>query len=411
LVNNDRANLGLRLPDGFDRDLKFLMASMAFRRVSMGFLQVVRAIYFALLGFSPVEIGLLLSLATFVSALHSIVFGFLSDRFGRKIFFILGGIFATLRMVIFAISSDFWFLALGQGIGALGEGAGAGQPVVSGYISDKTDIIKRPSIFSTLAVTNALAATVGSLLAGLPAYFQNSLGLDIVGAHSLLFWIGAAGSALSLLLVFPMGEVRVQKIERVETERKGFLNVKSWGVIARFSLVRSTSGLGWGFIEAMMPLYFFMRFGVGGEVLGPIYAAARLLSVFSYALIPMVVDRFGEIPSLVGSRIVTAALTLAFSLSNWYPMAVILMVSLRVVIMFTMPIRQSMATVIVDPDETATAIGVSSFARMSLRSIAPTIAGYMFEAISLSLPFMIGAGLILVNGILYKVFFQPKDGG
>jgi MFS family permease len=208
-----------------------------------------------------------------------------------------------------------------------------------------------------------------------------------------------------------MGEVRVQKIERVETERKGFLNVKSWGVIARFSLVRSTSGLGWGFIEAMMPLYFFMRFGVGGEVLGPIYAAARLLSVFSYALIPMVVDRFGEIPSLVGSRIVTAALTLAFSLSNWYPMAVILMVSLRVVIMFTMPIRQSMATVIVDPDETATAIGVSSFARMSLRSIAPTIAGYMFEAISLSLPFMIGAGLILVNGILYKVFFQPKDGG
>jgi MFS family permease len=81
----------LRLPDGFDRDLRFLMASMAFRRVSMGFLQVVRAIYFALLGFSPVEIGLLLSLATFVSALHSIVFGFLSDRFGRKIFFILGG--------------------------------------------------------------------------------------------------------------------------------------------------------------------------------------------------------------------------------------------------------------------------------------------------------------------------------
>jgi hypothetical protein len=69
-----------------------------------------------------------------------------------------------------------------------------------------------------------------------------------------------------------------------------------------------------------------------------------------------------------------------------------------------------LATVIVDPDETATAIGVSSFARMSLRSIAPTIAGYMFEAISLSLPFMIGAGLILANGILYKVFFQPRDG-
>jgi DHA1 family multidrug resistance protein-like MFS transporter len=403
-------NLGLRLT-GFDRDMKLLMSSMALRRLSMGFLQVVRAIYFALLGFSYVEIGLLLSIATFVSALHSIVFGFLSDRFGRKIFFILGGFFATMRMVIFAVSSDFWPLALGQGIGALGEGAGAGQPVVSGYISDKTDVVKRPSIFSTLAITNALAATVGSLMAGLPAYFQNSQGLDVVGAHSLLFWIGAVGSALSLLLVFPMRDVKVHKMEKVEAERTGFLNVKSWGVIARFSLVRSTSGLGWGFIEALMPLYFFIRFGVGGEILGPIYAVTRLLSVFSYSMVPWALDRFGEIPSLVGSRIITAALTVAFSLSTWYPMAVLLMITLRVVIMFTMPIRQSLATALVDPDETATAIGVSSFARMSLRSVAPTIAGYMFETISLSLPFMIGASLLVANGLLYKVFFQPKNGG
>jgi MFS family permease len=102
----------LRLPDGFDRDLRFLMASMAFRRVSMGFLQVVRAIYFALLGFSPVEIGLLLSLATFVSALHSIVFGFLSDRFGRKIFFILGG------------GSSPW----ARGSAPSGRGRGLGSP-------------------------------------------------------------------------------------------------------------------------------------------------------------------------------------------------------------------------------------------------------------------------------------------
>jgi MFS family permease len=402
-------NLGLRLT-GFDRDMKLLMSSMALRRLSMGFLQVVRAIYFALLGFSYVEIGLLLSIATFVSALHSIVFGFLSDRFGRKIFFILGGVFATMRMVIFAVSSDFWLLALGQGIGALGEGAGAGQPVVSGYISDKTDIMNRPSVFSTLAVSNALAATVGSLLAGLPAYFQKSQGLDIVGAHSILFWIGAAGSALSLLIVVPMGEVKAQKVERIETEKTGFLNVKSWGVIARFSLVRITSGLGWGFIEPLMALYFFARFGIGSEVLGPIYAVTRLLSVFSYTMVPRVVDRFGEVPSLIGSRVITAVLTVAFSLSTWYPIAVFLLVALRVAIMFTMPIRQSLATSLVDPDETATAIGVSSFARMSLRSLAPPIAGYMFQAISLSLPFMIGAGLMVVNGVLYKVFFQPKNG-
>ncbi|MCW3989257.1 MAG: MFS transporter [Candidatus Bathyarchaeota archaeon] len=401
--------LSLRFPESFDRDLRLLAYSMACRRVSMGFLQVVRAIYFALLGYSPIQIGFLLSIATFVSALHSIVFGYLSDRYGRKVFFIIGGIFASLRMVIFAMSSDFWLLALAQGVGALGEGAGAGQPVVSAYISDKSEVLDRPNIFSTLAVTNALAATVGSLLAGLPAIFQNTWGFDVIRAHAWLFWIGAVGSFISILFVLPMKDVKAEKKEAVEGGGK-FLNVKDWGVIARFSLVRSTSGLGWGFIQSLLPLYFFIKFNVAGEVLGPIYAATRFLSVFSYRFIPVVVDRFGEIRTLVGSRIITAILTVAFSVTPWYPVAVVLMVSLRIAIMFTMPIRQTLATTIVDPDQTATAIGISSFARMSLRSVAPTIAGYMFETISLSLPFVIGAGFLVLNGLLYKIFFQQADG-
>jgi MFS family permease len=148
---------------------------------------------------------------------------------------------------------------------------------------------------------------------------------------------------------------------------------------------------------------------VSGEVLGPIFAATRFLSVFSFGLIPEVVDRFGKIQSLVGSRIITGILAVAFSVTPWFPIAVVLMISLRIAIMFTMPIRQTFATTLVPPDEIATAIGVSSFARMTMRSVAPTIAGYMFEAISLSLPFMIGAGFLVANGLLYKIFFQQSD--
>lgn len=412
MSKNGLENLGRRFLGGFDRDLRLMMFSMSFRRISMGFLMVVRAIYFYLLGFNPVEVGLLLSIATLVSAVHHLTFGMLSDRFGRKPFLVLGGIFATLRMVIFALFTDFWMLALGQGIGAMGEGAGAGQPVVSGYISDKTDIIDRPRVFSTLAVTNAIAATLGSLLAGLPNFFETNMGLDMIAAHQILFWIGAVGGLVSLLFVILMTETKTEKVLRTASE----IDVQDspsrypWGVIAKFSLVRSTSGLGWGFIESMMSLYFFLRFGVGGEVLGPIYAVARFMSVFSYLLVPMMMDRYGDVPTLVASRIATAVLATAFSLTNWYPLAIVLLVAFRVLIMFTMPIRQSFATGIVDSEEIATAIGISSFSRMSVRVLAPPIVGYLFRYVSLSLPFMIGAGLLTVNGLLYKVFFQPKNG-
>lgn len=412
MAKNILGNLGLQLPDGFDRDLRVLMASMAFRRISMGFLMIVRAIYFYLLGFNEVEVGLLLAIATLVSAIHHLTFGMLSDRFGRKPFLVLGGIFATLRMVIFAMFTDFWMLALGQGIGAMGEGAGAGQPVVSGYISDKTDIIDRPSVFSTIAVANALAATLGSLMAGLPNFFETSLGFDMIAAHQILFWFGALGGLVSLLFVLLLKEAKTEKVMRIASEADAQERPRKypWGVIAKFSLVRSTSGLGWGFIESMMSLYFFLRFGVGGEVLGPIYAVARFLSVFSYLLVSMMIDRYGDIPTLVASRIATAVLAAAFSLTTWYPLAIVLLVAFRVLMQFTMPIRQSFATGIVDPEEIATAIGISSFSRMSVRVLAPPVVGYLFRYVSLSLPFMIGAGFLMVNGLLYKVFFQPKNG-
>ncbi len=412
MAKNSLGNLGLQLPDSFDRDLRVLMASMAFRRISMGFLMIVRAIYFYLLGFNEVEVGLLLSIATLVSAIHHLTFGMLSDRFGRKPFLVLGGIFATLRMVIFAMFTDFWMLALGQGIGAMGEGAGAGQPVVSGYISDKTGIIDRPLVFSTLAVANALAATLGSLMAGLPNFFETSLGFDMIAAHQILFWFGALGGLVSLLFVILLKEAKTEKVMRTASEADAQEGPRRypWGVIAKFSLVRSTSGLGWGFIGSMMSLYFFLRFGVGGEVLGPIYAVARFLSVFSYLLVPMMMDRYGDVPTLVASRIATAVLAAAFSLTTWYPLAIVLLVAFRVLMQFTMPIRQSFATGIVDPEEIATAIGISNFSRMSVRVLAPPVVGYLFRYVSLSLPFMIGAGFLMVNGLLYKVFFQPKNG-
>jgi len=401
-------NVGLRLPDGFDRDMKLLLYSMASRRVVMGFLQVVRAIYFALLGFSPIAIGLLLTIATFVSAVHHITFGLLSDRYGRKPFLLLGGLFAAMRMVIFATSTDFWFLALGQGVGAMGEGVGAGQPVVSGYIADKTGIRQRAPVFSTLAVTNALAATVGSLMAGLPAYLQGWFGLNMVEAHSLLFWFGAASSAASLLLTVRLTEVEQGEREERRVERK-LLKARSWGVIGRFSLVRSTSGFGWGLIESLLPLYCFLRFGVGSETLGPVYAAARFLSIFSYLLVPTVVDRLGEVGTIVVSRLLTAGLAAAFSFTGWYPLALALLIVFRVAMMFTMPIRQSFATGIADADEIATVIGVSNFARMAVRSIAPILAGYMFETLSLSLPILSGGCFMVVNAVLYRALFKPSE--
>jgi MFS family permease len=370
-----------RLRVGFDRDIGLLTGSMFTRRIVMGFLQVVRAIYFALLGFSPVEIGLLLSVATLISALNNIVFGYLCDRYGRKPFLILGSILSSVRTGIFAVTTDFWLLALAQGVGAMGEGVGAGQPVVSGYITDKTDLLERPNVYSTMAITNSLATTIGLAFGGLP--------------HNLV----------SLVFLLPLRESHTREVEGNSQKRR---KIKNWDTILKFSLIRGTRGFGWKMIDSLMTLYFFYRFNVGSDVLGPILAFARFISMFTYLLVPRVVDWLGAINTLMLSRIVSCVLTVGFALTGWYFLAIVLMVLIRLVVLFSMPIRQTFASGMVDPDETATAIGISSSAGHVAQTIAPSLAGYMFETISLTLPFFTGAVLMALNGVLYWYYFRDR---
>lgn len=387
------------------------MYSMATRRVAMGFLFLVRSIYFGLLGFSYTEVGLLLSLATLVAALRQVVFGVLSDRFDRKLFLLLGAVFSTLRLMIFALRSDFWWLVLGQVVGALGEGSGPGQPVVSGYITDRTNEGDRPNIFTALGVTNSLTTSIGFALSGLPTLFEERFGLSMVEAHAWLWWIGAFFSALSIFFILPMMDKKpATGKDEVEPEANDdFMGVTSWGDIIKFSLVRSTSGLGYGLIGSLLPLYFSNRYGVGSDLLGPVYAASRLVTTFSYLLIPALVLRLGEIRALMWTRLVSAVLTLAFAFVDWYPLALALLFVYRVITHFGMPIRQSFASSLVPAQEIATAVGVSNFTRMTLRTAAPTVAGYMFESLVPTLPFLSGAALVALNAGFYFGFYGLEE--
>jgi hypothetical protein len=258
-------------------------------------------------------------------------------------------------------------------------------------------------VFSVFAITNGVAAIVGSLLAGLPNRLQVWFSFEPVASYQAYFFLGAIFSFASMLLVIPLKE---KKAVQKQVTGRSILPTKSWEIISQFSVVRAVGGFGFGITQTLIPLWFKITFGVGEEVLSIVYAISRTISLGSYFGILRFPTRMNEIKSIAVSRVASAVLMTAMTLSPSYVTASILLIVYRASLEFTMPFRQAFITSIVDPSERSSAIGISNLSRMSTRSFAPATGGYIMQNISMSLPFMIGSCVIALNGVLYYLFFH-----
>lgn len=393
-----------------DKDYALLMLSMFFRRVAQGFLEVTRTIYLALIGFDPISIGIITSVGFGVSVVESTLFGVLSDKYGRKIFLALGNLMAAIRFLLYALSKDFWVLTVAQGLGALGEGAGAGQPVVSGYISDRErDGVKRAHIFSLIAITNALASSIGSLLAALPAYLREALGFSDVEAHIRLFWTGFLLSAFSLALTALLRDVSGGK--KVGENRKSASSVKEPSAlreIAVYSFIRSTDGLAMGFVSSLAPLYFYLRFNASSEDLAPVYALARFLPIPLYLVAPLLISKLGYVKPLIAVRAASGLCSLLLAIAENFSAASLIFILYMVLVEIGMPLRQAFATEIADESTVGSLVGVSNSIRTLVRSISPTAVGHFFQVSQFYTPFVIGASLFFFNAAQFHIFYSKR---
>ncbi len=386
-------------------DLRLLISSMSLRRIVFGCLQVIRSLYLYIIGYDLVAIGLLSMVAFTVGAMRSVFVGLLSDKYGRKKFILLGGILSTFRLLIFAFFTDYVMLIIAQIMGGMGEGAGAGQPSVSGLIADKTSKESRVKVFTIIALVSSLMDILGYLFGSLPKYLQPLLLIGEAESFRLIFLICAFLSFFSFIFILPIREERPEI--RGEAERS-FLPKKSVAIISRYSFVRAIGGFGFGITGDLIGPWFKIRFLMGEEVLGPIFAISRFTSLILYFLIFRVSREIDEVRMIFLNRIISAAAMLFIPFSPSYVVFSLLFVIYRSSLMITMPIRQSFIVSIVDPSERASAVGFSNFAWMSLRSFSPVMGGYIMQNISMPLAFIIGAAMIGLNGASYHLMLGGK---
>jgi len=390
------------------RDAKLLMASRGIRAFAFSYLNIVFAIYLDRLGYSTVTVGVIFSVAYISSALLTAVWGYLSDRIGRRKILMLLALLTIVSNVILIYFTSLVFIlsaviiaSVGAGgSGGGGSGGGPFNPVEEALLAEKCQPETRNQIFAVNSCVGSIMGALGALASGLPQFLQEERGWGAAESYKPLFFLTILFSVVLLFVYRMIGEQHQPR----QVEKK---ISKSTGVfVTKMSVLGMVDNFGAGMAGSLISYWFFLRFGVELKSLGVIFFTSYILAALSFLSAPLIARRLGIVRTMAFSHGLASIIYLFLPLvPTLAPAAALLMIRSFFAYMDN-PLRASFTMAMVQSGERGSAAGVTNLARVVPFGISPTISTYLMQSVSLTLPIFIGGGLQLINDVAFFLMFR-----
>ena len=392
--------------DWLSLDGKKLLFTRVLRTFAYGYLTVVLGVYLDELGMSPTEIGLILTAAIAGSAVMTVLWSLVADRYGRRrTVATMAGLMAVGGL-LFAVGGGFLPLLIGAFTGtisATSSEVGIFQTVEQAILPQTAPDERRTWLFAIYNTAANFAAAVGSLAAASVVYFS-SLGLQGADAYRPLFVLYALVGVINLAVFVTLSD-RVE-LAKVDAEQR-FLGVRrSRGTVGKLSLLFGLDAFAGGFVVLSLVAYWFhLRWNLSPEALASLFFWVNLLSGASLLAAGWLAQRIGLLNTMVFTHVPSSILLMLVPLMPSAGLAVAFFLARMSISQMDVPTRQSYTMAVVDPEERTATAGITNVARTTAAAISPAFVGIAFSAGALGLPFFIAGGLkILYDGLIYATF-------
>jgi MFS family permease len=145
-------------------------------------------------GDDPAMVGLTMGMYGLTQAMLQFVYGWASDRLGRKRVIVFGLLVFALGAVIAALAPNLTWLAIGRAV----QGAGAVSAAVTALLADQTREEVRTKSMALIGITVGLMFALSLVLApplaaaiGLVGIFAMTAVLALLGVVSVIWWVPA----------------------------------------------------------------------------------------------------------------------------------------------------------------------------------------------------------------------------
>ncbi|XP_067659030.1 solute carrier family 22 member 18-like [Haliotis asinina] len=328
------------------------------------------------LGVDPVMFGYLQTTFAVVQLAGGPLFGRFGDLFGGRAAMTLAFLSSTLSYFLLGMSTNIPILFISRLPSLFMHAMQGGQMIVT----DIGDASQRADALGKLGMSYGVGMVVGPLIGGI---------LTKVLGEQIAAFIASAGSLLSVALVLMFVPQHTKKADvQTDTSEKSIFNLKKiiqliMGPGALFLLlVRLASGVPIGVFQSMFQVVALNTFNLAPDQNGYLMSYIGITSMVVQGIgLGVVTKKFSESKILKWSTfiLVWSYLLLSF-VTNVRELC---LVSLPLVVGLTTQnviISSSLTKTVADAD-TGAMLGVNMAVNSLVRSVSPTLGGYMLENI------------------------------
>ena len=381
------------LPGSATIDVPRVIVARSLRGFADGFVSVVLAVYLTALGFSPFEIGAIVTGTLLGSAALTLGVGLVAHRREFRVLLLGASVLMIMTGIGFMAVTAFWALLVVAVLGTLNPSAGdvsvflpTEQAFLAGHVAD----LDRPRLYAVYNLGAAFAGAFGALASGVPeliARNTDAAKVDVLRASFSLYLV----IAIAVFFVYRglRHERAATDVEHVERKPLAQSRRTVFELAALFCLDSASGGF---VVQSMLVLWLHLRFDLSTGDTAAVFFGVSLLSAFSQLLAGPLAARIGLVRTMVFTHLPA---NLFLALAAFAPSAGLAIACLLVRSLFSqmdIPARQALVMAVVTPEERAAAASVTNVPRSLASALTPALAGAMLGASDFGWPLLI-AGL------------------
>ena len=399
------------IPAGVAPAAKRIILARAVRAFADGYVALLLPRYLTLLGYSALDIGILVTATLLGSGLMTLTCGFAAHRTGTRKLLTVAALLMLGTGVAMGHVQAFGPLLLVAFVGTINPSGGDVSvflPLEQALLAQASPAATRTALFARYSLIAGLASAFGAQGAALPEWLVTAWALPELTAMQLMFMLyGTAGlGALAIYRGLP-ASLETHGTKCGETRSAlGPSRKRVYQMAAVFSM----DSFGGGFaVQSLLALWLYQRFALTAGEAGSLFFWLGLLAAISHPVASWIAGRIGLINTMVFTHLPANILCVLVPFMPSLPLAIACL-SLRAFLSsMDVPTRTSYVMAVVTPPERPAAASVTNVPRSFASALSPALAGYMLSVSSFGWPLVAcGVCKIAYDLTLLKMFRRVK---